>query len=168
MSVPFHWPVPCVCSRTSSCPAETHSFGNEHTWSGSYSGRCWDNSPQWLLTVHNDHNAAEGRKKTITLIQFKQVHHSFSTCDNCSPSTLRVTNTHLATGNIINLLIHILIISYQVAPSWDSTVHLQKSTILFIHLCRPEAAINMSPLILSQIQQPSCILQGEKALISLS
>lgn len=97
MSLPLHWQDPCVCSSTSSCPSETHSSGHEHTWSGNYSGRWQDSSPQWLLTAHNDHNAGEWRKKTIMLMNSESYNtglsKSYATCANCNPTTLQATVT---------------------------------------------------------------------------
>lgn len=86
------------------------------------------------------------------------------------PQTLKTlrTATNPATAKMTDVWLLGSSASYQMAPPWNSTVHLQKSTIVLIHLCRPKAAVNVGPLILSHVQQPPCILYNENRLMSPS
>lgn len=38
-------------------------------------------------------------------------------------------------------------------------MHLEEGAVVFVHLCRPEAAVDVGPFVLAQVQQPSCLLQ---------
>lgn len=48
--------------------------------------------------------------------------------------------------------------SYQETSSGYSAVHVHQRASDFLHLSRPDTAVHMSPLILAQVQQPSCFL----------
>lgn len=53
-------------------------------------------------------------------------------------------------------------LAYQVAPPGDSAVHLQEGTAVLVHLCGPEAAVDVGPLVLAQVQQPPRLLRYSK------
>lgn len=64
---------------------------------------------------------------------------------------MRVCFNHLAPSEKLTC-------SYQETSSGYSAVHVHQRASDFLHLSRPDTAVHMSPLILAQVQQPSCFL----------